>query len=381
MAAPRRKRFRPPRAPALTVRQVLAWADDFHDRAGRWPKKDRDGRIAGSLGEKWLNIDMALRLGLRGLPGGSSLARLLAEKRGVRNHMRLPPLTTRQVLAWADDHRRRTGRWPREHDGPIAAAPGETWMALHMALLQGHRGLPGGSSLARLLARERGVRNPAGLARLTIQRILTWADAHHRRTGNWPKNTTGPIPGSGGETWSGVHTALNAGLRGLPGGSTLARLLAERRGVRNHKQLPPLREKDILAWADAHRCRTAKWPSRYAGPIPGSDGETWSGVETALDKGQRGLPGGSSLSRLLTARRGARNLHRLPPLTVKQILAWADDYHGRTGRWPTRSSGVIPGTNGETWGGIDGALKRARRGLPPGLSLARLLAKHRRARP
>jgi hypothetical protein len=30
--------------------------------------------------EKWRNIDNALRYGLRGLPGGSSLAKLLAEK-------------------------------------------------------------------------------------------------------------------------------------------------------------------------------------------------------------------------------------------------------------------------------------------------------------
>src|SRR5262245_35930304 len=49
--------------------------------------------------------DAALRLGLRGLPGGSSLARLLAARRGVRNHLDLPPLTVTKVLAWADRYR------------------------------------------------------------------------------------------------------------------------------------------------------------------------------------------------------------------------------------------------------------------------------------
>jgi hypothetical protein len=47
---------------------------------------------------------MALRLGLRGLPGGSSLARLLDEQRRVRNVKNLPPLTEEQILAWADEH-------------------------------------------------------------------------------------------------------------------------------------------------------------------------------------------------------------------------------------------------------------------------------------
>jgi hypothetical protein len=39
----------------------------------------------------------------------------------------------------------------------VAIAPGETWVAIDAALAHGHRGLPGGDSVARLLARRRGV--------------------------------------------------------------------------------------------------------------------------------------------------------------------------------------------------------------------------------
>jgi hypothetical protein len=35
-----------------------------------------------------------------------------------------------------------------------------------------------------------------------------------------------------------------------------------------------------------------------------------------------------------------------PPPTVRQILAWTDTYHERSGRWPSRRSGEIPGTRG-----------------------------------
>ena len=89
------------------------------------------------------------------LGDGSSLIQLLARKRGVRNPMRLPPLTEPQVVAWAECHRARTGAWPRNNDGPVADAPGETWAGVNYALTYGKRGLPGGSSLAKLGAPPR----------------------------------------------------------------------------------------------------------------------------------------------------------------------------------------------------------------------------------
>ena len=66
-----------------------------------------------------------------------------------------------------------------------------------------------------------------------------------------------------------------------------------------------------------------------------------------------------------------------PPLTVEQILAWADAHHARTGRWPHTKSGPVEGAPGEAWGNIDNALRLGRRGLPGGDSLARLLDRRR----
>ncbi len=303
----RKVRFRrSKRPPRLYEAVILAWAEAFYERFRRWPKQ-HDGLIIGTLNEKWLNVDMALRIGLRGLPGGSSLARLLAQRRGVRNHMALPLLSRLQILAWADAYYRRNGCWPDRNSGTIDEAAEETWMAINMALQQGHRGLPEGASLAQLFADERGVRNQATLSSLSLKRILTWADAHFRRTGKWPRRTSGPVVDAPGETWLAVQTALQKGQRGLPGGSSLAQLLAEHRGVRNHKCLPKLTEKQIVRWAKTYQRRSGKRPSRYSGPIEGSGGETWAAIDTALQKGQRGFPGGSSLPRLLSRHAKGRN--------------------------------------------------------------------------
>ncbi len=289
-----------------------------------------------------------------------------------------PKLTVSQILAWADAHHKSTGQWPREDSGAIRGTDGETWKGVSTALANGFRGLPGDTTLARLLAEHRGVRNIQGLPPLTVKQILAWADAHHARTGKWPQHQAGPIPDSHGETWHAVNHALMNGRRGLPGGGTLADLLAEHRGVRNPANLPPLSVKQILAWADEHHQRTGQWPrSKTPGTIEGTVGETWRAVDTALEKGTRGLPGGSSLAKLLAEERGVRSPRILPPLTGEQILAWADAHYRRRKRWPSRHSGRIPRSGGETWRSVDDALRLGYRGLPGRSSLSKLLDKHR----
>src|SRR5437867_1040444 len=128
----------------LSISQILAWANSYHERTGKWPKS-LSGRVPGGLGDNWRNIDNALRYGLGGLPGGSSLAQLLAERRGVPNLKRLPKLMVKQILVWADAHFRRHGRWPTQKSGPVAEAPRESWRAVDKALRSGFRGFPGGS--------------------------------------------------------------------------------------------------------------------------------------------------------------------------------------------------------------------------------------------
>jgi hypothetical protein len=103
MRRPSRRRLRGSR-PHITAAQILAWADAHHRRTGRWPMMASGPVTAGPLGLIWRALDSALRLGFRGLPGGSSLARLLAEHRHVRNlcsfHRRRSRMTSPASRAW-----------------------------------------------------------------------------------------------------------------------------------------------------------------------------------------------------------------------------------------------------------------------------------------
>jgi hypothetical protein len=215
----------------------------------------------------------------------------------------LPPLTAALILRWADTHRRQAGTWPRRDSGPVPGVADLTWCAVHMALAQGHRGLPGGDTLARLLARHRGAQTKPALPRLSAKEILSWADEHHRRTNQWPTTKSGLVAGQGVLTWGAVNRALARGQRGLTGGTSLARLLADCRGVRSPRTAPRLTEELILGWARAHQRRTGRRPGARSGPIPEAPGETWGAVYQALYEGLRGLPGGYTLTRLLCEQR------------------------------------------------------------------------------
>jgi hypothetical protein len=312
-AAPRRGRPPLPTAgaarkhrggpPDLSVDRVLAWADAFFERAGVWPDW-QSGPIDEAPGENWFTVATALALGRRGLPRGGSLYDFLEEHRGTINRAE-PNFSASQILAWAVDWQTRTGRRPRRNSGEIPNSGGVSWSIVDDAFKRWRGILPGRSSLARFLRSNRAVlRGPA----VTEKQILFWADAYYNRTGTWPCARSGAIPEAPGENWRLLDRALAEGTRSLPGGSSLRELLIMERGPearRYSSRRTPLAVPEILAWAESHHKRTGRWPSDRSGRIPETASETWRGVHCAMRRGGRGLPGGSSLARLLKEHRRA----------------------------------------------------------------------------
>jgi hypothetical protein len=349
----------------LTVEQTLEWADAHHARTRQWPTK-RSGAVRDAPGETWVAIDAALRGGFRGLPKGLSLSTFLVahERRAGKDD-----LTVEQILVWAKTHHARTSEWPAQRSGVVHDAEGEAWTAINEALRSGFRGLPKGSSLSKLLVAH-GLREAKD--DLTVEQILKGAEAHHAGTGKWPTTSSGVVDDAPGETWVAIDAALRGGVRGLPKGSSLSKLLVAH-GRREAKD--DLTVEQILKWADAHHARTGDWPTETSGVVHDAPGENWRAINAALRRGSRGLPKGASLLQFLMAhgRREAKD-----GLTVEQILKWANAHYARKDKWPTQRSGVVHDAPGENWRAINAALRRGSRGLPKGSSLLQFLVAHGR---
>jgi hypothetical protein len=154
-------------------------------------------------------------------------------------------------------------------------------------------------------------------------------------------------------------------------------MATDQHGQRKLLYKQPLSVKQVLAWAKAHFKRTGRWPTAYAGAVTEAPREKWRSIDYALRRGQRGLPSGTSLSKLLYERIGPKGGKGKPPLTLEQILTWMQAHHERTGKWPNGKSGAVQDAPGENWLAIDQALRHGNRGLTAGLSL-RLLKQQNR---
>jgi hypothetical protein len=279
-------------------------------------------------------------------------------------------LSIAEILTWADAYHAATGRWPKQHSGPIAGVPGESWSKVAGAVSSGSRGLPGGTTLKRLLLEHRGPVVATRVPRLSLGRILSWAEAYHEKHGAWPHAQSGAVEEVPGLTWSTLDALLRRGGPGLLGGSSLARLLADERRLSLPRPRSPLSVERILAWADRHHARNGSWPTLRSGPVSSSSGEWWWQVDTALREGGRGLPGGSSLHRVLAEHRPAPRR----ALSLELIRQWAEVHKATTGSWPGATSGPVAAAPGETWSTINSALGKGCRGLPGGMSLVKLFA-------
>jgi superfamily II DNA or RNA helicase len=361
LAAERGKR-NPAGLPALTQPQIKQWILEFHKTHGRYPRRN-DGPIPNSH-DTWETVANAMLNGLRGLTSRKTLRRYVADTfdAGAR-------LTESKVLKWCDEYRAQHGNYPNSSTtGPIPGTT-ETWQGIVGACGNGTRGLK--RTLPQLLAARRGVRNIQNAAALTVDQILRWARSHKRRTGKWPTATSGPIPNTL-ETWSGIDVASKRGRRGLSQKRSLAQLLADEAGVRYRLAPCDLTIGQILEAADEYRRKTGRFPVQQSGYCDALSSK-WANVDLAIRRGR--VPGNhGSLAKLLADKRG-KPLRVRGDLTVEQIVKWIMAYRDKHGRVPSAHSGPVPGTD-ETFIGIDLALRKGARGLPPGLSIARLATQY-----
>lgn len=261
-------------------------------------------------GMKWSQIDHALKVGLYGLPKLGGLKKFLKSRHLTNQY------TATDILQSAALHKRRTGKYPSQISGEILDGPlkGRTWSSVDRALANGLNGLPGGSSLAEFLA-ENGMTND-----ISIEDILESARLHKENSenGKYPSELSGEVKWGPlkGDNWRTISMRLRLGQLGLPAGSSLSKLLLE------HGMTNDITEDQIWECAELHKQNSedGKYPTADSGKVLWGPlkGKTWGAINNALSRGSLGLPGGSSLSKLIKSRSAeiqhqANNTEHLQP--------------------------------------------------------------------
>lgn len=131
--------------------EILGWAECHHKQFRRWPVR-YSGPVRGVAGENWLAIDLALKLGLRGLPHGSSLNQLIRTAHGEVLSRGPAKFSVHQVYGWCEAFRDKHGVWPTRRSGRIPEAPSFTFRAIDSALRKGRYSLPAGSCLEKVIS-------------------------------------------------------------------------------------------------------------------------------------------------------------------------------------------------------------------------------------
>jgi phospholipid N-methyltransferase len=394
----------------LDLQKIKKSLLSYHEITGKWLANTKNlgsnpmleyGLYAGNLTIGALNV--ALSKGMRGLPGGSSIAQLneeISKEHGLdyKNHLAQEDLDLEKIKESLLAHRKATGKWLSngakgpdnkigsyllEH-GPYAGRL--TARSLVSALSRGTRGLPGGSSIAQLNAE---ISKKLGLDYVNIQeqedldleKIKESLLAYRKVTGKWlpngarwPDNKIGSYvleygPYAGQLTTGAIDQALSRGRRGLPGNSSIAKLnseISEEQGLDyiNLREQEDLDLEKIKKSLLAHHKATGKWLSAHTSKGPDDKNGSYIleygpyagqlktiNLEACLRLGLRGLPGGSSISKLNMEISKEYdldyiNLREQENLDLEKIKESLLAHRKATGKWLSAGAKTLNGTRG-----------------------------------
>jgi len=213
--------------PPLNMPLVKKAISSFYKEHGIHPNgASGDATAYFGYSETWGAVQSALKKGYRGLPGGKTLVEV-AIQMGL--HQKREPLTKailrRAIHKFYDEH----GFPPTAESGDATAYFGYQvmWRTIDSCIRYGNRGLSKGGSLAQVV-RDMKLRlvKPPLSEEIVGQAISSFRSDH----GKIPHEKSGDATAYFGypETWSAVGSCCRLGLRGLPGGTTLAKMAKRR---------------------------------------------------------------------------------------------------------------------------------------------------------
>lgn len=122
--------------------EVVNLAKLHFEKFGEWPTYKT--REKSEIGISWKSIQrQCIDCGF------GTLAKILHDKKLKRSRFHLQCLSEQMIVSWMVDYKLKTGKYPNCNSAELTPDKG-TWNGVDIALMQGFRGLAGGSSLAEL---------------------------------------------------------------------------------------------------------------------------------------------------------------------------------------------------------------------------------------
>ncbi len=343
---------------------ILASAQDHLEGTGRLPTASCKASLSRYPDWNWVKVNNAGTRGSHGLTKGRTVSLILGS---------CAQLSEEQIRAAALDYRTRHGRLPTE----LASEPfpsgirQDSWRKIDYAARVGARGLSPGGSLSAILA---------PLREITEAGIIAAAERFRSVHGRLPSNRVlERVPELRNLSWRAIDGLARRGSCGLTPGSSLRTILApirpngQRSALLGKLKKPPLDEKAIETAAFEHLHAYGKVPSNSSRePLSGLPGESWSAIDEAGRKGQRGLAKGRTVTEIVSAVR--QEYQRLTLLTEEKILGAAREFFREHRSIPKKHSvAPVPGSPFDSWKKIDTAGRFGLRGLERGRTLSKIL--------
>lgn len=184
------------------------------------------------------------------------------------------------VEQYARAYKKKHGKVPSK-SGTECLPDGWTWNAINQRL---------GGGLRKFLI-EKGI--AIAKEQFSVEMVERCAQAYKEEHGKPSSQRSGSKCLPEGWTWGTIDSRLRST------GSSLGQFLVEC-GIKSDK--PPLTEEQIASWAKDYFEKHGRTPSQLSGKA--KEGLTWSAINSALQNGHRGLPGGKSLCDFLLGKIG-----------------------------------------------------------------------------
>jgi len=234
------------------------------------------------------------------------------------------------------------GRFPTLRDD--GAQSGLAWGTIDNRLRDGHRGLPGSTSLSKWLDEAYPVER--FVSPITSASMHSWVEAHRQTAGGaFPHIGSGTLPGAN-RTWQSIHEALRDKHFPFTKCTSLSGWLDDQFPMERRKKASLITADLIVGAVNAYRAENrGEFPYRESGKVAGLN-LTWTQIDNALRQG------GRSLAKWLSKR-----YPDFVEVSEQRLRAWTDDFAIQNARaLPTTKSGEIAGT-GWSWLQVDRAFR------------------------